>query len=155
MIYIPVHSNWKFILSDSVSSVTTFVFVCYMYLTGGESIQCWQTGSCSCDSPESPSKVNLKWRTMLLRKKIVSSLIRKMVCVCVCVCVCVNLADVVCSIGLYQLSVLSPGWSIIVTWQSVQILSELRAEGPCAGHTVTRHKETEYLIILTEMISNF
>ena len=65
------------------------------------------------------------------------------VCVCVCVCLCVDLADVVCAIGLYELSVLSPGGGVVVTRQSVQILPELRAERRCAGHPVTRHKESE------------
>lgn len=44
--------------------------VCYMYLIWGKLIQCGQTGTYSCDSPELPPKVTLKWRTMLLREKI-------------------------------------------------------------------------------------
>ena len=64
---------------------------------------------------------------------------------------CINLADVVCAIGIYELSVLSPGGGIVLTRQSVQIPSELRAEWRCAGHTVTRHKETHLLIISTNL----
>lgn len=46
-----------------------------------------------------------------------------------CVCVCSDLLDVVCAIGLYELTVLSPGGGVVVTWQSCQVLTELRAEG--------------------------
>lgn len=65
--------------------------------------------------------------------------------------VCLNLADVVCAIGIYELSVLIAGGGVVVTRQSGQILSELRAEWRGVGHTVTRHKETELLIISTNL----
>ena len=74
---------------------------------------------------------------------------------CVCVCVCFNLADVVCAIGLYELSVLSPGGGVVVIWQSGQILLELRAEWRCAGHTVTTRKETEHYYLKKDYVSKF
>lgn len=43
---------------------------------------------------------------------------------CVCECVCVNLVDVVCAIGMYELIVLSPGGGVILTRQTVQIVPE-------------------------------
>ena len=58
-----------------------------------------------------------------------------------------------CAIGLYELSVLSPGGGVVVIWQSGQILLELRAEWRCAGHTVTTRKETGHFIILKKIMS--
>ena len=70
-----------------------------------------------------------------------------------CVWACVNLADVVCAIGMYELIVLSPGGGVILTRQTVQILPELGAERWCVRHTVTRQKETEQFIFLNKIIS--
>lgn len=72
---------------------------------------------------------------------------------CVCECVCVNLVDVVCAIGMYELIVLSPGGGVKLTRQIVQIVPELGAEGWCVGHPVTRQKETEHFIFLNKIIS--
>lgn len=51
---------------------------------------------------------------------------------CVRARVCCNLAYVVCAIGLYELTVLSPGGGVVETGQSGQILLELGAEGRSA-----------------------
>ena len=58
-----------------------------------------------------------------------------------------------CSIGMYELIVLSPGAGVVLTRKTVQMVPELGTERWCVGHAVTRHKETQHFITLNRIIS--